>query len=108
MSAAKRFGSAPQIDRSLRANELRSSVHSGSPSSGVRLRVRLEDDRSSLDAIEAPAPAATTERVRVSYYADGELAPEDAVPFSGNTAITAVFAFAMTAAGALVAAGFYL
>jgi hypothetical protein len=103
MSAAKRFGSAPKIDRS--------------PNSGVRLRVRPlasqdGDDRSSLDAIETPAPAtpAAPERMRVSFYneAEGELAPEDAVPFSGNTAITAVFAFCMTAAGALVAAGFYL
>ncbi|NUO52092.1 MAG: hypothetical protein HOV80_24840 [Polyangiaceae bacterium] len=96
MSAAKRFGSAPQIDRS--------------PSSGVRLRVRPDDDRSSLDAIETPALAVTgaPERVRVSFYNEGELAPEDAVPFSGNTAITAVFAFCMTAAGMLVAAGFYL
>jgi hypothetical protein len=94
MSAAKRLGSTPRIDRS--------------PNSGVRLRVRREDDRSSLEAIEAPVVAATPERIRVSFYGDGELAPEDAVPFSGNTAITAVFAFCMTAAGALVAAGFYL
>ena len=74
----------------------------------MRLRVRAEDDRSSLDAIETPAPVMSIERMRVSFYGDGELAPEDAVPFSGNTAITAVFAFCMTAAGALVAAGFYL
>lgn len=92
MSAARRLGSAPdggapRIDRS--------------PDSGVRLRVRPEDDRSSLAALEAPVTA------RLSY-GDGELALEDAVPFSGNTAITAVFAFAATAAGLLVAAGFYL
>lgn len=101
MSAAKRLGSvhgdgAPSIERS--------------PSSGIRLRVLPEDDRSSLEAFEAPANVRTAaaDRARVSFYSEGDLAPEDAVPFSGNTAITAVFAFCATAAGALVAAGFYL
>ncbi len=83
-------------------------VSGRSPDSGVRLRVRPEEEeRSSIAAAViplavAPRPAAP------SLPAEDELALEDAVPFSGNTAVAAVFAFALTAAGGLVAAGLYL
>jgi len=73
------------------------------PASGVRPRVRPEDAFEAAPfSVVPPANEQTEDRLST------ELALEDAVPFQGNAAIAAVFLFATSIAGGLVAVGLYL
>lgn len=93
-AAFKREVGAPQTERS--------------PASGVRPAVREPVRQPSQPEVALAFEAAPFSAIPPANSQEEGLALEDAVPFSGNSAIAAVFLFATSAAAALVAIGLYL